>query len=72
VNGFGNVVIPMSVLAGDVTNNGIVNSSDMALTKSRIGQTVNQTSFRADVNTGGVITATDVSIVKSYNHTALP
>jgi hypothetical protein len=38
VNGVSDVVIPMSVLAGDVNGNGVVNSTDVLLTKSRIGQ----------------------------------
>lgn len=72
VNSTSNVVIPMSILAGDVTGNGIVNASDVAFTKSRIGQPISQTNFRADVTAGGSINATDVSIVKSNIGTGLP
>ena len=72
VNGVTNVVIPMSLLTGDVNGNGAVNASDVALTKSRIGQSVNATNFRADVNAGGSINATDVAIVKSHIGTGLP
>jgi N-acetylneuraminic acid mutarotase len=72
VNGTSNLVIPMSVLVGDVNGNGAVNASDIALTKSRIGQPINETDFRADVSAGGSINATDVSIVKSNIGTALP
>jgi N-acetylneuraminic acid mutarotase len=72
INGVNNVVIPMSVLAGDVAVNGVVNASDVSLTKSRIGQQINATNFRADVNAGGAINASDVSLVKSYLGTGLP
>ena len=72
VNGSTNVTIPMGVLIGDVNGNGAVNASDVALTKSRIGQPISQTNFRADVNAGGAINATDVSLVKSLVGTGLP
>jgi N-acetylneuraminic acid mutarotase len=72
VNGSTNVTIPMRVLIGDVNGNGTVNASDVALTKSRIGQPVNPTIFRSDVNANGSINATDVSLVKSLVGTGLP
>ena len=59
------VIIPMTLLTGDVNESGSVNASDVALTKSRVGQSVDGTTFRADVNANGVINATDVSLVKS-------
>ena len=40
VNGSGNVVIPMSVLLGDTTANGAVNSSDVGQTKAQSGAVV--------------------------------
>ena len=72
VNGSTNVTIPMRMLIGDVNSNGSVNASDVASTKSRIGQPVNPTTFRADVNANGSINATDVSLVKSKVGTGLP
>jgi len=72
VNGGGNVVIPMRVLSGDVNADGRVNASDIALTKSRSGQLIDQTNFRADVNANGSINATDACIVKSQSGTGLP
>jgi hypothetical protein len=72
IDGIGDLVIPMSVLAGDVNGNGAVNAGDVSVTKSRIGQTVNATNFRSDVTAGGAINATDVSIVKSNLGTGLP
>jgi uncharacterized MnhB-related membrane protein len=62
------------IFAAEVTvnGNGMVNASDVALTKSQIGQPVNQTNFRADVSAGGSINATDVSIVKANLGSGLP
>ena len=72
VNGSTNVMIPMRVLIGDVNGSGTVNSSDVAQTKLCAGQTINATNFRCDVDAGGAINATDVSVVKSQSGTALP
>jgi hypothetical protein len=72
VNGSTNIVIPMSILVGDANGNGIVNASDVSLTKSQAGQTVGATNFRSDVNANGTINASDVSLVKSRIGTALP
>jgi hypothetical protein len=68
----GNVVIPMSVLVGDTNANGLVNSADVAQTKSRIGQPIDGSNFRSDVNSNGGINATDTAIVKSNTGTGLP
>jgi len=62
----------MGVLAGDVNGSTGVNSTDVALTKSQVGQTVTSSNFRQDVNASGTITATDVTIVKSDVGHALP
>ncbi len=67
----GNVIVPMSILAGDANGNGAVNSSDIIYIKLRIGQTINGSNFRADLNTGGAINATDTSVAKSYLGTGL-
>jgi hypothetical protein len=72
VNGSTNVTIPMRILIGDVTGNGTVNASDVALTKSRIGQPVSASNFTSDVNTNGSINASDVSLVKSKVGTGPP
>jgi CSLREA domain-containing protein len=67
-----NVVIPMSVLAGDTTANGAVNSSDVAQTQSQSGQPVNSSNFREDVTVNGSINSSDVALVQSKSGTALP
>src|SRR5437660_1114235 len=66
------VNIPMGILIGDVNGSRAVNSTDVALTKSQVGQPVSGSNFREDVNTSGTITATDVTIVKSDVGHALP
>jgi hypothetical protein len=72
VNGSTNVVIPMSVLAGDTTANGAVNSSDIAQTQSQSGQLVTSSNFREDVTVNGSINSSDVAFVQSKSGTALP
>jgi hypothetical protein len=68
----GDVPVSMGVLAGDVNGSTGVNSTDVALTKSQVGQTVSGSNFRQDVNASGTITATDVTVVKSDVGHALP
>jgi photosystem II stability/assembly factor-like uncharacterized protein len=72
VNGGGNLVIPMSLLAGDADGNRGVNASDVGLTKLRVGQAVNATNFRSDLNSNGGITGTDVSIARLGSGSGLP
>jgi hypothetical protein len=72
VNGLANVPIPMSVLAGDTTGNGSVNSSDIALTQSKSGQAADATNFREDVTVNGTINSSDIAFVQSKSGTALP
>jgi hypothetical protein len=64
--------IPMSILIGDTNANGVVNATDVAQTKGRLGQTVNATNFRSDANANGSINATDTTIVKQHSGTSLP
>ncbi|MFZ3375640.1 MAG: dockerin type I domain-containing protein [Chthoniobacterales bacterium] len=68
----GNVPVSMGVLVGDVNGNGLVNSSDVSLTKWQVGQPVTGSDFREDVNANGVINSVDVALVKSKVGTALP
>jgi plastocyanin len=67
----GNVPVSMGVLIGDVNGNATVNATDVALTKSQVGQTVTMSNFREDVNVNGAISATDVALVKSKVGTSL-
>ncbi len=68
----GTVTVPMAMLAGDTTGDGIVNSSDIAQTKSQSGQAVTSNNFRLDVTANGVIDASDLAFVKSKLGTGLP
>ena len=72
VNGIGNIVIPMGLLAGDVNANRTVNAADVSQAKSLIGRSVDQTNFESDVNANGSINAGDVSIIKLNLGTGLP
>jgi len=72
VNGSGDVVLPMGVLAGDVNGDGVVNGADLALTKLRMAQPIDETNFRSDVNANGAINAADGSIIKSNIGNGLP
>ena len=62
----------MSVLIGDATSNGAVNSSDIALTQSQSGQPVTAENFREDVTVTGSINSSDVALVQSRSGTGLP
>ena len=62
----------MSVLIGDTTGDGFVNSADISQTKSQSGQAVTGSNFREDVNADGFINSADISLVKSESGTALP
>ena len=66
------VPIRMSVLLGDTTGSGSVNSSDISQTKSQTGQPVGSGNFRTDVNVNGSINSSDISVVKSQSGMALP
>jgi N-acetylneuraminic acid mutarotase len=68
----GNVPVSMGVLIGDVNGNAAVNATDVALTKSQVGQAVSSSNFREDVNANGLINSVDVAQVKANVGTALP
>ena len=69
--GTNDVSIPMSVLIGDTTDNGAVNSSDIAQTQSQSGQPVTISNFREDVTANGLINSSDIALVQSKSGTAL-
>jgi hypothetical protein len=66
------LVIPMSVLVGDTTADGSVNSADISQTKSQSGQSVGVSNFRRDITVDGSINSADISLAKSRSGTALP
>jgi len=68
----GSVVVPMSVLLGDTTGDGFVDSGDIAQTKSQSGNAVSASNFREDLNIDDFLDSVDISFVKSKSGTALP
>ena len=60
----------LSVLVGDITGNGSVNSTDVS--QIRPGRPVDVSNFRQDVTVNGLINSSDVSTVKLKSGTALP
>jgi hypothetical protein len=49
-----------------------VNAADVAQTKGHLGQTIDATNFRSDVNANGSINAADTAIIKQNSGTSLP
>ncbi len=68
----GTVSVPMGVLAGDVTADRKVNTTDVKFVKPKIGSTPTASTFRADVIADGVITEADDEFVEQHKGTALP
>ena len=70
------ISVPLKVLIGDTTGNGLVNSSDISQTQSQSGQPVNgeegTDNFREDVTVNGAINSADISLVQSKSGTGLP
>ncbi len=62
----------MGVLAGDVTADRKVNTTDVKFVKPKIGSAVTASTFRADVIADGVITEADDEFVEQHKGTALP
>ncbi len=64
--------VTMSVLIGDTSADGSVNSGDIGQTKSQSGSVVTTANFREDVNIDGTINSGDTGLVKSKSGTGLP
>ena len=67
-----NVSIPMGVLIGDTTGNGVVNASDVSQVKALSGATVAAGNFRSDLTANGSINSSDVTVAKTASGSALP
>ena len=63
---------PMSVLLGDTTANGAVNSSDIAQAQLQSRQAITSADFREDVTVSGTINSSDVALVQAQSGTSLP
>jgi hypothetical protein len=61
----------MSVLVGDTTADGLVNSADIAQTKSQSGNIVGASNFREDVTADGNFNSADIALAKSKSGTGL-
>jgi hypothetical protein len=61
----------MSILAGDTTADGTVNSADIAQTKSQSGQSITNSNFREDLTVDGNINSSDIGFVKSKSGTGV-
>jgi hypothetical protein len=59
--------IPMSVSLGDVTQNGMINSSDISQVKAASGQQVTDDNFKEDVTVNGAINSSDIALTKSQS-----
>jgi hypothetical protein len=70
----GDMTVEMGVLAGDSAGigNGNVGASDIGFVKSKSGQPVDSTNFRADVAVNGSIGASDIGLVKANSGASLP
>lgn len=68
----GDISVPISLLLGDTTANGDVNSSDIGQTKAQSGQVTTGANFRLDVTTNGNINSSDIGLVKAKSGTSLP
>lgn len=60
-----NKTLNLVPLLGDATGDGVVNFSDLNMTKLNLFKPVTSANFRADVNADGVINIVDLSTVKS-------
>ena len=58
------VPVTIGLLVGDANNDGTVNSGDATFTRTRSGQPLDATTFRADVNVDGAINAGDSTVVR--------
>ncbi len=61
----------MTVLAGDVTGDGVVNSGDAVYTRNHSGEVADASNWRADVNLDGYVNSGDIAIVRQNAGTGL-
>jgi RHS repeat-associated protein len=67
------VFVAMSVLVGDVNQNGAVTADDIDLVKGHLGATVDNSTFKYDVNANGAINSSDLALNKTmYGDSLFP
>ena len=64
--------VTMSLLLGDVSGDGVVDSTDVRQTKRDRGEHTDLSNFREDINTNDRIDAADFSVIKGQVGTMLP
>jgi hypothetical protein len=68
----GTACLTVGLLLGDVNGDGVVDSADLDIVNSQIGQPTNGENFRSDINNDGVISGADAQIVTRQQGTRLP
>jgi arylsulfate sulfotransferase len=66
-----NLSVPMAILVGDTTGNGVVNASDIAQVKAQSGISVSGPNFRRDLTVSGSINSSDLAMVKIASGSAI-
>ena len=64
--------VTFGLLLGDVNGNGVVDRDDDALVRADHGTITNETNFREDLDTNGLIERIDATILKSKRGSMLP
>ena len=67
-----NVSVPMSILTGDTTGNGVVNASDVSQIKTQSGAIAGPANYRRDLTVSGSINSSDITMAKLASGSALP
>ncbi|MDQ6765012.1 MAG: hypothetical protein M3Z22_02780 [Verrucomicrobiota bacterium] len=67
-----NVVVPLAVLLGDVTADGVVNSGDTQRARTHSGELTDDNNFRDDVNLDGTVNSGDSTIIRARSGNGLP
>jgi Ca2+-binding EF-hand superfamily protein len=71
-NNLESACVAVGMLLGDVNGDRVVDSADLDIVNSQLGQTTNDENFRSDVNNDGVISEADLRIVTQQQGTSLP
>ena len=64
--------VSMSVLTGDTTADGVVNSADVTQTRRQSGSAADSSNFREDLNLDGAIDSGDITLVRRQSGSSLP